>query len=170
MPRLETPRLLVRPLQASDVEALVEIWGDPEVMRHMGGPRDHEKVRQALEGELRTNSSDLLGFCSVVEKASGRLIGDCGLTKKEVDGRDEVELVYLFAADSWGKGYATEAASAMRDYALGSLRLRRLIALVDPENVASARVAEKVGMHFEKEVIRPGGAQRRVYALQARSS
>jgi RimJ/RimL family protein N-acetyltransferase len=170
MQPLETPRLLVRPLEASDVAALVAIWGDPEVMRHMGGPRDHETVRQALEDELLTNSPDPLGFCAVVEKASGRVIGDCGLTKKEVEGRDEVELVYLFAADSWGKGYATEAASAMRDYALESLSLRRLIALIDPENAASARVAEKVGMRFEKEVVRPGGARRRVYAFQARSS
>lgn len=167
MPSLETPRLLIRPLQASDVAVLAGIWADPEVTRYMGGPRDREKVRQLLEDELRTGSADAFGFCPVVEKTSGRVIGDCGLTKKEVDGREEIELVYVFAADGWGKGYATEAASALRDYALGSLRLGRLIALIDPENVASARVAEKVGMRFEKEVVRPGGTLRHVYAMQA---
>jgi len=170
MPRLETPRLLLRPLQASDVAVLVAIWADPDVTRYMGGPRDGEKVRQTLEDELRTYSTDRLGFCPVVEKASGRIIGDCGLTKKDVDGRDEIELVYVFAADSWGKGYATEAASALRDYALGRLKVPRLIALIDPENVASARVAEKVGMQFEKEVLRPGGALRHVYAMQGAAS
>src|SRR2546426_261331 len=93
MPRLETPRLLLRPLQASDVAVLVAIWADPDVTRYMGGPRDGEKVRQTLEDELRTYSTDRLGFCPVVEKASGHIIGDCGLTKKDVDGRDEIGLV-----------------------------------------------------------------------------
>src|SRR3989441_8941785 len=170
MPRLETPRLLLRPLQASDVAVLVAIWADPDVTRYMGGPRDGEKVRQTLEDELRTHSGDRLGFCPVVEKASGRVIGDCGLTKKDVDGRDEVELVYVFAADAWGQGYATEAACALRDYALGHLRVPRLIALIDPENTASARVAEKAGLQFEKAVVRPGGILRHVYALQGRAS
>jgi ribosomal-protein-alanine N-acetyltransferase len=170
MPRLETPRLLLRTLQASDVAVLVAIWADPDVTRYMGGPRDGERVRQTLEDELGSHSEDRLGFCTVVEKASGRVIGDCGLTKKEVDGRDEVELVYVFAADAWGKGYATEAASAMRDYAIGELRLPRLIALIDPENVASARVAEKVGMQLEKEVVRPSGVLRHVYAMSGVAS
>ncbi len=167
--RIETERLVLRPLDASDIPTLTAIWADPEVTRYMGGPRDVEKVRQTLQEEVRSDSSDPIRFWPVVEKASGRVIGDCGLTRKEVDGRDEIELVYVFAADSWGKGYATEAAAALRDYAFGQLGLPRIIALIDPENTASARVAEKVGMRFEKEVVRAGGARRRMYATQARS-
>src|SRR5207245_9634683 len=124
-----------------------------------------EKVRQTLEDELRTYSTDRLGFCPVVEKASGRIIGDCGLTKRDVDGRDEIELVYVFAADSWGKGYATEAASALRDYALGRLKVPRLIAQIDPENVAPAPVAEPVGLRYEEAVIPPGGRLPRAAAM-----
>jgi len=170
MPRLETPRLLLRPLQASDVDVLIALWADPTVTRYMGGPRQTETVRRILEDELRAGSVDTFGFCPVVEKTSGRVIGDCGLTKKDVDGRDEVELVYVFAADAWGQGYATEAACVLRDYALGHLRVPRLIALIDPENTASARVAEKVGLQFEKAVVRPGGILRHVYAMQGRAS
>jgi len=170
MPRLETPRLLLRPLQASDVDVLIALWADPTVTRYMGGPRQTETVRRILEDELRNGSVDTFGFCPVVEKTSGRVIGDCGLTKKDVDGRDEVELVYVFAADAWGRGYATEAACVLRDYALGHLRVPRLIALIDPENTASARVAEKVGLQFEKAVVRPGGILRHVYAMQGRAS
>lgn len=170
MARLETPRLQLRPLQVSDVGVLVALWADPDVMRYMGGPRDRQRVNRILDEELRADSPDPLGFCTVVEKVSGRVIGDCGLTAKEVDGRSEVELVYVFVVDAWGHGYATEAASAMRDYALGPLRLPRLIALIDPENIASARVAEKVGMRFEKAVVRPGGALRHVYGMQAKVS
>ena len=76
MPRLETPRLLLRPLQASDVDVLIALWADPTVTRYMGGPRQTETVRRILEEELRNGSVDAFGFCPVVEKTSGRVIGD----------------------------------------------------------------------------------------------
>lgn len=167
---LDTPRLLLRPLEASDIAVLTAIWEDPEVTRYMGGPRDADRVRRMLEEELRADSRDPIRFWPVIEKASGRVVGDCGLTRKDVDGRAEIELVYVFAADVWGKGYATEAAAEIRDHAFRHLGVTRLVALVDPENVASIRVAEKIGMQFEKETTRPGGALRRVYAMQMRAS
>jgi ribosomal-protein-alanine N-acetyltransferase len=94
-----------------------------------------------------------------------RVIGHCGLLDKEVEGHAEIELVYVLAADSWGRGYATEIAIALRDYAFRELGLRRLISLIEPENIASMRVAEKAGMAFEKEIVRPGGAIRRIYSI-----
>ncbi len=165
--RVETDRLLLRPVEASDAAALLAMWSDPDVTRYMGGPRDPERVRQAIEEEARTGAPYPMGLWPVVEKASGRVIGDCGLLEKEVGGRVEVELVYVFAADSWGKGYATEAASAVRDYAFHSLRLIRIIALINPDNVASARVAEKAGLTFERETLRPSGTVRRLFSMHA---
>lgn len=106
----------------------------------------------------------------VVEKATGKVIGHCGLLQKEVDGQQEVELVYVFARASWGRGYATEAAMALRDHAFGQLGLQRLISLIEPENAVSERVAIKVGMRLEKEVVRPGGRTMRVYAIHFGSS
>jgi len=100
----------------------------------------------------------------VVERASGRVVGECGVIEKDVDGRAELELVYVLARDAWGLGYATEAAAAMRDAAERE-GITRLIALIDPDNAASARVARKIGMRPEREVIRPGGAIRQVYAI-----
>ncbi len=170
MRTLDTPRLLIRPLEASDISVLTAIWADAEVTRYMGGPRDAERVRRLLEEELQAGSHDPIRSWPVIEKASGRVVGDCGLTRKDVDGRAEIELVYVFAADVWGKGYATEAASTIRDHAFRHLGVTRLVALVDPANIASIRVAEKIGMQFEREVTRPGGALRRVYAVQVRSS
>src|SRR3990170_9154392 len=102
----------------------------------------------------------------VVERATVRVIGESGLLEKDVDGRREIELVYVFATDVWGRGYATEAASAVRDAAIRA-GIPRLIALIDPDNPASARVAHKVGMRLERDVVRPGGATREVYALEA---
>ncbi len=167
MTRVETDRLLLRRVEASDAPVLVAMWSDPDVTRYMGGPRDPERVRQLIEEEAQAGSSHPMGFWPVVEKASGRVIGDIGLQEKEVDGRAEVELVYVFASDSWGKGYATEAASAIRDYAFHRLGLPRIVALINPDNLASARVAEKAGLTFERETLRPSGTVMRLFSMQA---
>jgi ribosomal-protein-alanine N-acetyltransferase len=165
--RVETERLIVRRPEVSDAPQVAALWSDPDVTRYMGGPRDFEKVRKMVEDEALARVFDSTGFWRVVEKASGRAIGDCGLVKKDVDGRAEIELVYVLASGSWGKGYATEAASALRDYAFHQLGLARLIALIDPANTASARVAKKIGMRFEKETLRPGGRVMHVYSVHA---
>jgi ribosomal-protein-alanine N-acetyltransferase len=144
------------------------MWADPEVTRHMGGPRDFEEVRLRVERGAPTDTvSHSTGWWAVVEKVSGHVVGDCGLVEKEVDGYHEIELVYLLASHFWGRGYATEAATALRDYALHRLGLRRIVALIEPDNHASVRVAEKIGMTFEKETRRPSGRVKRVYSLHA---
>lgn len=164
---METERLQLRRVQAKDVIVLAEIWSDPQVTRYMGGPRDFEKVRVRIEEDVHADAaSGAIGWWCVVQKTSGHVVGHCGLHEKNVDGRDEIELVYVFASDSWGKGYATEASSALRDYAIRHLGLPRIIALIDPENRASVRVAEKIGMVFEKETRRPSGKMLRVHSLQ----
>src|SRR5215831_1224911 len=135
----QTERLLLRRAKAADAIPLAEIWADREVTRYMGGrPRDFEEVRFLVEDEVRACTvGRSTGWWAVVEKASGQVVGDCGLVEKDVDGYQEIELVYVFASHSWGKGYATEAASVLRDYAFYQLRLQRIIALIDPENHAS---------------------------------
>jgi len=97
----------------------------------------------------------------------GRVIGHCGLLEKDVNDQAEIELIYVFASDSWGKGYATEAASALRDHAFHRLGLRLIIALINPGNPASARVAEKIGMQLEKETRRPSGKIMSVYSIHS---
>lgn len=164
--RIETERLLLRRVEEPDAIVLAGLWSDPRVTRYMGGPRDFQKVRLELEAESRAGVVHATGWWPVAEKASGRVIGDCGLIEKNVDGREEIELVYVFASDAWGKGYATEAALALRDYAFCRLGLLRIVALIDPENHASARVAEKIGMQFERETRRPSGKVRRLYSMQ----
>jgi ribosomal-protein-alanine N-acetyltransferase len=162
---IETKRLLLRSLQRSDIEPLCRIWADPQVTRYMGGPRDPEDVRAILEEDLASDSPPDFDLWPVIEKATGAVVGDCGLLEKEVDGQDEIELVYVLAAPAWGKGYATEVGIAIRDYAFGELALERIISLIDPENGASQRVAEKVGLRFEKETVRPGGKTMHVYTM-----
>jgi RimJ/RimL family protein N-acetyltransferase len=165
---LETKRLLLRRAQQTDTDDLVEVWSDPQVTRFMGVPRDREKVRQYIEEEVRGGTTSCgTGWWSVIERTSGHVVGECGLLEKNVDGRNEIELVYVFAADAWGKGYATEAASSLRDYAMVRLGLPRIIALIEPENRGSIHVAEKLGMAFERDTCRPNGRTMRVYSLHA---
>lgn len=163
---LETDRLRLRRLQPTDVDALVELWRDPEVTRFMGGPRNADELRTGFTEDSVNPFAYVYDLWPVIEKASGAVVGHCGLPDKEVEGREEIELVYVLAKRVWGKGFATEIACALRDHAFGSMGLSRLISLIEPENAASERVATKVGMTFEKEIVRPGGAIRRIYSIE----
>lgn len=98
-------------------------------------------------------------------KSAGELIGDCGLTKQNVDGHDEVEIGYHVRRDHWGRGYATEAARACRDYGFAHLPVERLISLIRPENIPSRRVVEKNGMKIWKETMWRG-IHHYVYAFE----
>jgi len=74
----------------------------------------------------------------------------------DINGQAEVEIGYRLARSTWDQGYATEAAKAVCDYAFTMLGIKRLIAMIDPSNVSSIRVAEKIGMHYEKDVMLEG--------------
>lgn len=152
-----TERLVLRRLAPGDAAALGQVFGDPEVMRFGDGPQAPEWV----EGWLRRAEADYAargyGPYGVVERAGGALIGYCGLFYfPDLGGRPEVELGYRLARAWWGRGLATEAALAARDHAFGALGLARLVALIDPGNRASIRVAEKLGMRRVGEVMLPG--------------
>lgn len=162
---LETTRLIIRRLEKADIPALVALWSDEEVTRHIGGPRDPERVKRILETELTEGQADDLGLWPVIEKSTGELMGDCGLLRKDVDGTPEIELNYVIARKAWGRGYATEVAAAVTAYAFTKLGCERLIALIDPANAASERVAIKIGLRYEKDTLRADGTWRRVYAL-----
>jgi RimJ/RimL family protein N-acetyltransferase len=90
----------------------------------------------------------------VILKESGELIGDCGLEQMEVEGERVAELGYDFRSEYWNQGFATEAACAVREYAFDILKLPQLISLIRVGNLASKRVAEKVGMTLAEEFTR----------------
>ena len=150
---LQTPRLTLRHLEPSDLQPLFELYRDPEVRRYYpDGTRTHEETREELEWFLHGHPRyPELGLWATVERSGGAFLGRCGLLPWTIDGVHEVELAYLIDKRRWGEGLASEAARGIVAYARDVLRLRRLIALVTPGNDASARVAIKVGMAFERE-------------------
>ena len=144
---LETERLWLRPMVAADLDDLLGIFGDPAVMAAFREPPlDREQVHSWLERNLDHQREHGYGLFAVCLKTDDRLIGDCGLELMEVSGERVVELGYDFRSDCWNRGYATEAACAVRDFAFGTLRLPRLVSLIQPCNPASERVAQKVGL------------------------
>jgi ribosomal-protein-alanine N-acetyltransferase len=134
----------------------------------MGGPRDREKLQTIFEKDVKDPFVEEFDLWPVVEKQTQEVIGHCGLLDKEIEGKEEIEVNYIFKSTAWGKGYASEIGRALIEYAFEEKKLKRLIALIEPDNEPSEHVAIKIGMRFEKEVIRSGGAKRKVYVTEAK--
>ena len=149
-PVIETTRLRLRGFTEYDLDALAEIYADPDVMRFMPGgkPVPRERVAASIARMINYWREHDFGLWAVEEKESGRLVGRAGLV--HLDNTPEIEVGYLFAKDRWGKGYATEAARAALDFGFTELGLARIVAITEPENIASQRVLEKLGMRFER--------------------
>lgn len=151
---LRTERLVLRPVAPHDVDDYARLYADPEVVRFIGdgttSTRDEaaDWVRRALDRNARA------GFdMRSVFLLDGTFVGRCGIAVWKVEGRRERELGWVLAREHWHLGYATEAAIAMRDHAMGALGHRRLIALIRHGNAASESVATKVGMAYERDVV-----------------
>jgi [ribosomal protein S5]-alanine N-acetyltransferase len=144
--RLETERLLIRPLTPDDLAAVHAVFSDPLVMQYIvGGACVLDASRAKLASYIAHQETHGFSKWAVLERVNGAVIGDCGLKVLE-DGPD-VELGFHVARQYWGRGYATEAASACLNWGFENLDRNRIVAIVDPRNAASVRVLEKIGMN-----------------------
>ena len=149
-PEIATPRLYLRQFSMSDLNDLSLIRSDPDVMRFIGAGQPHsmDQVRKALENILSVWKQHGFGRWAVVHKQDKKLIGWCGLAF--LDKTEEIEIGYGIAREHWGKGFTTEAAAATIRFGFEELNLNRIVAVAMPENTASRRVMEKIGMRYEK--------------------
>jgi RimJ/RimL family protein N-acetyltransferase len=151
---LESDRLWMRPLAVVDLDVLHGMFSDPEVMRFSPTVRrDRDQTRDWLMACIDRYRAHGHGFLALIHKEQGCYVGHAGLLTQEVDGQPEMEVGYWLRRRFWGRGFATEAACALRDHARDVYRRRRLVSLIVPENRASRRVAERVGMTVEKETV-----------------
>jgi ribosomal-protein-alanine N-acetyltransferase len=150
MPEIETSRLYLRQFSMADFNDLSTIRSDPEVMRFIGNGQPHsmDQVRDALGGILSVWKQHGFGRWAVVHKPDKKLMGWCGLAF--LDNTDEIEIGYGIAKEYWGRGFTTEAAAASLRYGFEELKLNRIVAVAMPENIASRRVMEKIGMRYER--------------------
>jgi ribosomal-protein-alanine N-acetyltransferase len=152
-----TSRLLIREIAPEeDAAAMAEMYCDPDVMRFIpGGPcADEAAVRALLKGYADVQVKEGFGSWAVVERESGQIVGDVGFGVFEPTG--DIELGYTLNRRFQRLGFATEAARACLDEGLRHFDVPRIIAAVDAENVASQRVAEKIGMTRADEVVAHG--------------
>jgi ribosomal-protein-alanine N-acetyltransferase len=150
---LETDRLILRHQVIQDLDDLWALYCDPEITKYIpDAPRSREEAKEELEWHRNGHPRfPELGLWATIHKETGKFIGRCGLLPWMIDGQNEVEVAYTIAREYWGQGLGTEAAQAILHYGFERLKLNRLICLIDEENIASQKVAEKIGMKFEKE-------------------
>ena len=150
---LETDRLILRHLLPTDLDSLYILYSDEEVRRYFPeGTLTYQETREELEWFLNGHPEHPeLGLWATIHKETNQFIGRCGLLPWTIDQRLEVEVAYLLGKEYWGQGLGTEAARAIVQYGFQTLRLSRLICLIDRDNQASIKVASKIGMTFEKE-------------------
>lgn len=149
MTELVTTRLVLRRLTADDLAWLAALRGDAEVMRYIGsaGAVPLEQTRERLDRYLACWATHGLGMFSVREGPDGAPVGWAGL--QPLEGTEEIEVGYAFGPSAWGRGYATEAARAVVRWGFEERSLERIVAIAYPENDASRRVMDKLGMRYE---------------------
>ncbi|GAA5527146.1 GNAT family N-acetyltransferase [Herpetosiphon gulosus] len=155
---LETERLILRKLTPDDLEALFRLYRDPIIREHFPeGVLSRAETQAELDWIIKVYYGDYdYGLWATIYKPTGEFIGRCGLLPWVIDERQEVEVAYLLDRAYWRQGLATEAAQAIVAYGFDQLKFDRLICLPIPENAASIRVAEKMGMHLERELVLDG--------------
>lgn len=147
MPEIETARLRLRYFTLDDLDDLFSLYSDAEVMKYLS-PRNREQTEASLLKHIQHWQAHNLGMWAVVHKQSGKMIGRCGLGF--LDNTPEVELGYVLDKSYWNMGLGTEASIATLNYGFLTIKLERIVAIARPENIASRRVIEKVGMKYQK--------------------
>jgi ribosomal-protein-alanine N-acetyltransferase len=149
---LETERLLLRQYIEEDSPFLYSIFSDLETMKYYPAPFSLEQTQDWVRKNQERYKKDGFGLWAICLKENNEIIGDCGLVKQVVDGKTEVEIGYHINKKHWSKGFATEAAKSCKEYGFYNLELAKLLSIIDPMNLASIKVAERIGFSKEKEV------------------
>ena len=151
---LETDRLLLRQLEETDFNAWAAVLGDPEVMYAYEPGFSGDEVRLWLDRQQERYEKYGFGLWAAVERASGELIGDCGITMQDWNGREVPEIGYHLRRDRWHQGFAAEAAAACREYAFRSLGMAEVFSIIRDSNLPSQRVALRCGMSLRGSFVK----------------
>lgn len=147
---LHTERLHLRKMKVSDSSSLFKVWSDPDVTKFMNVScfTDENKAKEMINllDDL-SRDSKAIRF-SIIKKESNEIIGSCGYNSFDFEN-EKAEIGYDIAKSFWGRGYASEAICSLLDHAFSSLKLNRIEAKVDPENVNSIKLLQKLNFTFE---------------------
>ena len=166
---LDTERLSLRELVPGDLDFLAAMLADPDVSHHYDRRFSREAADDWLHRQLERYHTDGHGLWLAVEKATGLPVGQVGLMMQTVQGKRRPEIGWLLDRRHWGKGYATEAAAAVRDAAFSRWNYPEVISLIRPANTASQKVAERIGMTVAEKAWW-NGAEHIVYRAEAQKA
>jgi RimJ/RimL family protein N-acetyltransferase len=145
--KLTTARLLLRPIRLEDFDPWAQMMTDEEAARFIGGRQPRSVAWRGFMCSAGAWHLTGIAMFSVIEKSSGRWIGRVGPWRPE--GWPGPEIGWAISREFWGRGYATEAASASIDWAFNTLGWNEVIHSISPENVSSQSVARKLGSHYK---------------------
>lgn len=163
---LTTQRLALREMETTDAAFIVEQLTDPSFLANIGdrGVHDIASAQAYIERWQANYARDGFGLWLVELRETGEIIGMCGIVRR--DTLPSPDIGYALLPRHWSKGYAVEACAAVRDHAMRTLGLPRLLAIVTPGNAASVKVLERIGLRFE-ETVRMGEEDLQLFALDA---
>ncbi len=151
---ISTERLDLREMTLDDYADIADILQDKQAMYAYEHAFSDEEVRGWLDRQLQRYREHGFGLWAVIERGSGELVGQCGLTMQETGAGQEVEIGYLFKRKHWHKGFATEAAAGCMDYAFNMLKLYRVVCIIRDNNGPSRRVAERLEMRINGQFVK----------------
>lgn len=161
-----TERIRFREMVSDDFELMRSLLGNRDVMRFYPHPKSDDEVRRWIDWTLRSYAEHGYALWVLELKDTGAFIGDCGLTWQQVDGEPALEVGYRLLPEYQGKGLATEAAAACLNLAFDRLDAQHVVAIINPENAPSRRLAVRLGMILERETETATGQVVVVYGVR----
>ncbi len=161
---ITTERLNLRKMTTQDGSNLLQIFSDPVAMRYYPSTMNEAETMGWIRRTLDHYATFGVGFWVVEDKRTGRFLGQCGIIPQDLAESRQMEIAYLLVRREWGQGYATEAASACKQYGFETMGYPKLVSLIDVYNTPSIRVAERIGMQVEQIIIK-WGKEVRVYSV-----
>jgi ribosomal-protein-alanine N-acetyltransferase len=143
---------MFKPYTDDDFPFFASLWADRDVVQYIGKgtTRTKEEAQKSFQDWLLPGYKEGRGLFLITHKETSQPIGHAGIVTQTVDGKKEYELGYWLSKEHWGHGYATEASAFFHQYAINTLGYHRVICLIQKHNMRSIKVAEKLGMKFEK--------------------
>lgn len=145
---IETNRLIFREFTKVDNDKLYQLLSDEIVMKYCFGPLDEISSQKWLDMVIECYKEFGYDYWAVYERETDSFIGQIGILNQKIDGQDEDCLAFMIGKEFWNKGYATEGARACLQYAFTTLKLKKVVATVEPENFPSIAVLKKIGMKY----------------------
>jgi RimJ/RimL family protein N-acetyltransferase len=153
---LETERLRLREFTRGDLEPLATMMADEDQMWLYPRPRTSEETRIWIDRTIQHYEERGFGFWLMESAENSKFLGYCGIRPRLIDGVEEAEMGWHTMKHFWNQRIATHAAAACRDFAFAQFNIPRLVAIIDPDNPASMKVANKIGMQLERETVVDG--------------